>query len=73
MRESRPDEKQITTFKDKYYEKSNILKKAPRGGWKFIMSREEKRFRTRWNTETRPYKPTPKGKIGEDKKKEEKK
>lgn len=56
-----PKQKEIDAFKKKYYAPSNILKKPPRGGWKYIMSREEKRFRNRWNTESKPYTPTPKG------------
>ncbi len=56
-----PKQKEIDAFKKKYYDKSPGLKKPPKGGWKYIMSREEKRFRNKWNTESKPYKPTPKG------------
>ncbi len=60
---------QVDKFKKKYYKPSEILKKPPRGGWGFIMSREEKRFRNRWHTESKPYKPTPKGDPREEGKK----
>ena len=63
-----PKQKEIDAFKKEYYKPSNFLKKPPKGGWKYIMSREEKRFRNRWNTESKPYKPTPKGDPRGDKK-----
>ena len=69
MQERRPEEKEIITFKTEYYKDKSVLKRAPKGAWKYIMSRHEKIFRNKWNTESKPYTPTPKGKIGGEEKK----
>lgn len=60
--------KQIKNFKEKFYKKSTVLKKPPKVGWQHIMSREQKAFRNRWNTESKPYTPTPKGELSAGKK-----
>ena len=58
-----PKEKEIAEFKEKFYAKSTffVLKKPPKVGWQHIMSRDQKRYRNKWNTEKKPYTPTPKG------------
>lgn len=58
-------EKDVKTQKEIKF----LVPKPPRN-WKGVMSREVKRYRNKWNTEHKPYKPTPKG---DPSKREEKK